>query len=91
MKVVSAREFHDHTSQLIGKSKEALIITRHGKDVLGIYYPRTSRELPDQAEWDMCKALAMQFGAHLKKKGVSEEKILAQVEKWRHENKSNRR
>lgn len=90
MRAVSAKEFHDRASQLI-RSKEALIVTRHGKDVIGIYYPVQSRELPKEAEWDMCKALATQFGKFLKHRGVKEEDVLEQVEKWRGEAYQNRR
>ena len=49
MRAVSAKEFHDKASQLI-RSKEAFIVVRHGKDVLVIYYPMQSSELPQEAE-----------------------------------------
>ena len=90
MKAISAKEFHDRSSHWI-RSNEALVVTRHGKDVLGIYYPLKSPEMPREAEWDMCKALAAQFGKQLKRRGISEEDILDRVEEWRDETKTTRR
>ena len=90
MRAISAKEFHDKASQWI-RSREALVVTRHGKDVLGIYYPLRSPELPKEAEWDMCKALATQFGKFLKHKGIKEEDVLERVDKWRDEAYKNRR
>jgi hypothetical protein len=84
MRIVSAKQFHDQPSRLM-HSKESLVITRHGKEVIGVFLPLQSAEFPEELEWKMCKALALQFGKHLKHRGIHEEEVLKQVQNWRNE------
>ncbi len=82
MKVATVREFRDKATSYF-KEEEPILVTRHGK-VTGLYLPI---EHPDSFPIELRKELLIRLGESisrsLSKKGVSEEKLLADFETFK--------
>ncbi|MBI4686986.1 MAG: hypothetical protein HY756_04285 [Nitrospirae bacterium] len=76
MKVATVREFRDKATSYF-KDEEPILVTRHGK-VAGLYLPI---EHPESFPLELRKELLTSFGEaisrSLEKKGITEEKLLA--------------
>lgn len=76
MKVATVREFRDKATSYF-RDEEPILVTRHGK-VTGLYLPI---EHPESFPIELRKELLIRIGESisrsLSKKGVSEEKLLA--------------
>ncbi|MBI5050622.1 MAG: hypothetical protein HZC11_07100 [Nitrospirae bacterium] len=82
MKVATVREFRDKATRYF-KNEEPILVTRHGK-VTGLYLPI---EHPESFPIELRKELLIRFGESisrsLAKKGISEEKLLADFENFK--------
>ena len=82
MKVATVREFRDKATSYF-KEEEPILVTRHGK-VTGLYLPI---EHPESFPIELRKELLIRLGESisrsLSKKGVSEEKLLADFETFK--------
>jgi len=82
MKVATVREFRDKATSYF-REEEPILVTRHGK-VTGLYLPI---EHPDSFPIELRKELLIRLGESisrsLSKKGVSEEKLLADFETFK--------
>lgn len=82
MRAITVQEFHDHVTKWL-RGKEAIVITRYGKEPLGVYYPASSKDAPKEIRWAIFEALTDQVGAELKRKGVTERQIQKDLREWR--------
>jgi len=82
MRTVSVQEFHDHVTRWL-KGKEPLLVTRYGKEPLGIYYPAGTKNAPREIRWAIYEAITQEIGEHLRRKGVAEEDLVKDFEEWR--------
>lgn len=82
MKVATVREFRDKATSYF-KDEEPILVTRHGK-VTGLYLPI---EHPESFPLELRKELLIRLGESisrsLKKKGISEENLLADFETFK--------
>ena len=86
MQVITVQEFHDHVSKWL-KAKEPVVITRYGKEPLGVYYPTLVKDTPKEIRWAIFEALTDKIGQTLSRKGVSEAKILKDFQTWKKKRK----
>jgi len=82
MRVATVREFRDKATSYF-REEEPILVTRHGK-VTGLYLPL---EHPESFPIELRKELLIRLGESisrsLSKKGVSEEKLLADFETFK--------
>lgn len=82
MKVASVREFRDKATHYF-KDEEPVLVTRHGK-VTGLYLPI---EHPESFPFELRKEMLTRFGEFisrsLEKKGVTEEKLIADFKSFK--------
>jgi len=90
MRLTSVKEFRDRATALL-KSKEPLLITRRGK-AAGLYLPLQQVDsLPLELRREFQLAIAESIRRSLKKRGVSEEEILEDFERFRRRRRAGRR
>lgn len=82
MRTITVQEFHDHAARWL-KSREPFVVTRYGKEPLGIYYPAGTKGAPKEIRWAIYEAVTQDIGEHLRRKGVSEEDLVKDFEEWR--------
>lgn len=76
MKVATIREFRDKATSYF-KEEEPVLVTRHGK-VTGLYLPVDYPEsFPIELRKDLLVRIGESISRSLTKKGISEEKLLA--------------
>ena len=68
MRTVSVQDFHDHVTKWL-RGKETIVVTRYGKEPLGVFYPASVKDAPKEIRWAIFEALTNQVGEQLKKKG----------------------
>ena len=90
MRTITVQEFHDHVTKWLG-GKEPVVVTRYGKEALGIYYPASAKDAPKEIRWAIFEALTDKIGAELKRKGVTEKDVLKDFEEWRSQHGKARR
>lgn len=82
MRIATVREFRDKATTYF-KDVEPILVTRHGK-VTGLYLPI---EHPESFPIELRKELLIRFGESisrsLEKKGITEEKLLADFETFK--------
>ena len=82
MKIATIREFRDKATAYF-RDEEPVLVTRHGK-VTGMYLPI---EHPESFPSELRKELLIRIGESvsrsLKKKGLTEEKILADFDSYK--------
>ena len=81
MKLISVKEFRDKATSAL-KSKEPLIIMRRG-EVAGIFFPVPLNTVPFEFRKDLFVTLTESIKKALEKKGITEEEILEDFEKFR--------
>lgn len=82
MKVATVREFRDKATSYF-KEEEPILVTRHGK-VTGLYLPIEHPEsFPIELRKELLVRLGESISRSLSKKGVSEEKLLADFETFK--------
>lgn len=82
MRAITVQEFHDHVTQWL-RGKEPVVVTRYGKEPLGVYYPASVKDMPKEIRWAIFEALTGQIRAELKRKGVMEADVLRDFTEWR--------
>jgi len=81
MKLMTVKEFRDQATKAL-KSKEPLIIMRRG-EVAGIFFPVPLEAIPFEFKKDLFVTLTDSIKKRLESKGVKEEEILEDFEKFR--------
>lgn len=90
MRVAGVREFRNRAPELV-KSDDIVLITRHGK-LSGILVPLSSpEELPVDLRKEMLSRIGPAISGHLKKRGVSEQKVLRDFASWKSRGRPGRR
>jgi hypothetical protein len=82
MRTVTVQDFHDHVAKWL-HGKEPVVVTRYGKEPLGIYYPAGYKDAPKEIRWAIFEAITKDIGDHLRRKGVSEEDLVRDFDDWR--------
>ena len=90
MRTVTVQDFHDHVTKWL-KGREPVVVTRYGKEPLGIYYPAGVKNAPKEVRWAIFTALTDQIGEDLKRKGVVEQDFLNDFAEWRKSHGKSRR
>lgn len=81
MKTATVRQFRDRATSLF-KQEEPVIVTRHGK-IVGFYLPALGEALPLEIKRDLFSTLTDEIRATMKRRGLTEDAILADFEKAR--------
>jgi hypothetical protein len=81
MKISTVREFRDNATGLL-RSKDPILVTRRGR-LAGIFFPRPEGTLPLELKREMFALLSAEIARQIRKRGLREEKILADFESWR--------
>lgn len=90
MQTVTVHEFHNHVAKWL-RAEEPFVVTRHGKEPLGVYYPAGSPEATKEMRWSIFEAMTQEIGQQLKRKGLSEKEIMGDFEEWKKSARKNRR
>ena len=89
MKISTVREFRDQATGLL-RSKDPILVTRRGR-VAGIFFPCPGQSIPLELKREMFGILSGAVARQVKKRGLTEEAVLAEFERWRKERRENRR
>lgn len=81
MKLMTVKEFRDKATKAL-KSKEPLIIMRRG-EVAGIFFPVPLETVPFEFKKDLFLTLTDSIRKRLESKGIKEEEVLEDFEKYR--------
>jgi hypothetical protein len=81
MRISTVREFRDNAPSLL-RSKDPILVTRRGR-LAGIFFPRPEATLPLELKRELFGLLSSEIAALLKKRGLKEEKILADFKTWK--------
>ncbi len=81
MKLITVKEFRDKATKAL-KSKEPLVIMRRG-EVAGIFFPVPLETIPFEFKKDLFLTLTESIKKRLEAKGVKEEEVLEDFEKFR--------
>ena len=90
MQVTGVREFRNRTPEFV-KSKDLVFITRHGK-LASILVPlEEPQALPVDLRRELLERIGEAISTHLKRSGVSEQRVLRDFKAWRESNRTHRR
>ncbi len=81
MKISTVREFRDNASGLL-RSKDPILVTRRGR-LAGVFFPRPEASLPIELKRELFPVLSSEIARQIKKRGLSEDEILADFQSWR--------
>lgn len=81
MRISTVREFRDNASGML-RAKDPILVTRRGK-LAGIFFPRPEATLPVELKREMFGILSAEIERQLRRRGVSEEEVLADFAAWR--------
>ena len=90
MRVAGVREFRNRTPEFV-KSKDIVFVTRHGR-LASILVPlEEPQSLPVDLRRELLERLGEAVSGHLRKNGISEQKVLRDFEGWRKSRRTGRR
>ncbi len=89
MKISTIREFRDRATGLL-RSKDPVLVTRRGR-LAGIFFPCPQTTLPLEFKRELFGMLSEAIARQIKRRGVSEEEILADFDHWRNHPHASRR
>jgi hypothetical protein len=89
MKISTVREFRDRATGLL-RSKDPVLVTRRGK-LAGVFFPSPSSSLPLELKRELFVMLSRAIALQIKRRGLREEDVLADFERWRKERRATRR
>jgi hypothetical protein len=81
MKISTVREFRDNASGML-RAKDPILVTRRGR-LAGIFFPHPEATLPVELKREMFGILSSEIARQIRKRGLSEEEILADFASWR--------
>ena len=81
MKISTVREFRDNASGLL-RSKDPILVTRRGR-LAGVFFPWPEMTLPIELKRELFSVLSSEVQRQIKKRGMSEEDVVADFETWR--------
>jgi len=89
MRISTVREFRDNATGLL-RSKDPILVTRRGR-LAGVFFPRPETTLPIAFKRELFSILSDEVRRQIRKRGLSEEEILADFESWRKSRRETRR
>jgi hypothetical protein len=89
MKISTVREFRDKATGLL-RSKDPVLVTRRGR-LAGVFFPCPEATLPLEMKRELFGMLSGVIARQIKRRGLTEETILADFEEWRKERRATRR
>jgi len=89
MRISTVSEFRDQATGLL-RSKDPILVTRRGR-VTGVFFPCPGQSIPLELKREMFAMLSGAVARQIKKRGLSEEDVLADFESWRKDRRENRR
>ena len=89
MRISTVREFRDQATGLL-RSKTPILVTRRGR-LAGIFFPRPEITLPLELKRELYGMLSADVARDLKKRGVSEDDVLADFSATRRKRRAARR
>jgi len=89
MRISTVREFRDQATGLL-RSKDPILVTRRGR-VAGVFFPCPGQSIPLELKREMFATLSGAVARQIKKRGLSDEAILSDFERWRKERREDRR
>ena len=88
-RITTVREFRDGATGLL-RSKDPVLVTRRGR-LAGVFFPCPQATLPLELKREMFGMLSRVVARQIKRRGLSEEEVLADLERWREERRATRR
>jgi hypothetical protein len=89
MKITTVREFRDKATGLL-RSKDPILVTRRGR-LAGVFFPWQKGALPIELKHDLFAMLTTEIARQMKRRGVSEQEVMADFERWRKGRRASRR
>ena len=89
MKISTVREFRDNATEAL-RSKDPVLVTSRGR-LAGIFFPRPEVTLPLELKRKLFAMLSADIGRQIKKRGLTEDKILSDFQSWRRSRREVRR
>jgi hypothetical protein len=81
MKISTVREFRDKATTLL-RSKDPILVTRRGR-LAGVFFPWPEASLPLELKRELFSVLGAEMRRQVKKRGLSEERVVEDFESWR--------
>jgi len=81
MRISTVREFRDNASGML-RANDPILVTRRGR-LAGIFFPRPEATLPIELKREMFGILSTEVARQIRRRGLSEEAILADFASWR--------
>ena len=82
MKIAGVREFREIVPDAV-RGDQVVLITRRGK-LAGILIPATNvKDLSTGLRKDLFEKLSSEIAQHLRRRGMTEEKLMADFDAWR--------
>lgn len=81
MRISTVREFRDKATGML-RSKDPILITRRGR-LAGVFFPWTETTFPNDLKKELFAALSLEVSRQVKRRGLSEEEVLADFGSWR--------
>ena len=89
MRISTVREFRDNATGML-RGKDPILVTRRGR-LAGIFFPRPESTLPIELKREMFGILSAEVARQVRKRGLSEEEILADLASWRQARRQSKR
>ncbi len=89
MRISTVREFRDGATSLL-RSKDPILVTRRGR-LAGVFLPWKEQSLPIDLRRELFSMLSSEIARQLKKKDLTEKKVLQDFESWRKGRRATRR
>ena len=81
MRISTVREFRDNATGML-RAKDPILVTRRGR-LAGIFFPRPEATLPIELKREMFSILSAEVARQIRRRGLSEEEVLAGFDSWR--------
>lgn len=81
MRISTVREFRDHATGFL-RSRDPILVTRRGR-LAGVFFPWPEASLPMELKRELFSVLAAEVRRQIKKRGLTEEEVVADFESWR--------
>ena len=89
MKISTVRQFRDNATEML-RSREPILVTRRGQ-LAGIFLPTPAKSLPIELKRELFDMLSAAVARQLKRRGLTEESVVADFETWRKKRREARR
>ena len=89
MKISTVREFRDNATSYL-RSKDPVLLTRRGR-LAGVFFPRPEASIPIEFKRELFAALSSEIARQLRKRGLKEEKVVAEFQSWPKKKRETRR